>query len=104
MRIIEQGADAATQAGLVLRRFGKENFYLELPLTSGIGNDQQNLMELGRYEARRPATFYIGDFRYQDILLAIDRIVDLRPEPLSNGRKTYYLPEEMAALFASSAT
>lgn len=110
--IIEQGADAArAKLDWYYDVFGKENFYLELQQhdIQELETINKTLMELGpRYEARYIATndvHYINpsDFRYQDILLAIQTgslISD--PNRFRMSGKTYYLrtPEEMAALFA----
>jgi len=91
--------------------FGPQRFFLELQLHNSSDLDVINrgLLELGpRYNARYIATndvHYVDpkDYRYQDILLAIQTGSLLtNPERFRMSDQTYYLrsPQEMATLFA----
>lgn len=91
--------------------FGPDNFYLELQQhnISELQTINKALLDLGpRYKARYIATndvHYIEqtDFRYQDILLAIQTgSLIAEPNRFRMSDDTYYLrsPEEMSRLFA----
>ncbi len=92
--------------------FGKDNFFLELQQHDipELESINRSLMELGpRYQARYVATndvHYIdqADWRYQDIMLAIQTGSVLSdPNRMRMTSPTYYLrsPDEMARMFSA---
>jgi len=92
--------------------FGKDNFFLELQEHElpELERINQTLLQLGpRYQARYVATndvHYINpeDWRYQDIMLAIQTGSVLSdPNRMRMSSPTYYLrsPEEMARIFSA---
>jgi len=110
--IMEKGPEAARQKlDWYYDVFGPDNFFLELQQhnIADLKTINQALMSLGpRYQARYIATndvHYINpeDWRYQDILLAIQtNSLITEPGRFRMSDDTYYLrpPDEMARLFS----
>jgi DNA polymerase-3 subunit alpha len=110
--IADQGADAArAKLDWYYDVFGAENFYLELQQheIKELEGINKALLSLGpRYQGKFVATndvHYINpeDFRYQDILLAIQTGALLSdPNRFKMTDSTYYLrtPQEMSTLFS----
>ncbi|MHB8192813.1 MAG: DNA polymerase III subunit alpha [Bellilinea sp.] len=110
--IMDKGAEAARQKlDWYYDVFGQNNFFLELQQhnIADLQTINKTLLDLGsRYQARYVATndvHYIEpeDWRYQDILLAIQTgSLITEPNRFRMSDDTYYLrtPEEMARLFA----